>query len=151
MTHTELDSHLHTRINRFCEIGDTLAEEGKYSDAVASYQYAWNLLPDPKEDWAAATWILVAIGDAHFLNSNYPAALTALEHAMRCPEAIGNPFIHLRLGQTQFELGNKDRAADELMRAYMGTGAEIFAEEAPKYLEFLGTVAEGIESPRPLQ
>jgi hypothetical protein len=70
---------------------------------------------------------------------------------MRCPEAIGNPFIHLRLGQTQFELGNKDRAADELMRAYMGAGAEIFAEEAPKYLEFLGTVAEGIESPRPLQ
>ena len=85
------------------------------------------------------------------MNSNYPAALTALEHAMRCPEAIGNPFIHLRLGQTQFELGNKDRAADELMRAYMGAGAEIFAEEAPKYLEFLGTVAEGIESPRPLQ
>lgn len=151
MTHTELDPHLHTRINRFCEIGDTLAEEGKYSYAVASYQYAWNLLPDPKENWEAATWILVAIGDAHFLNSNYPAALTALEQAMRCPEAIGNPFIHLRLGQTQFELGNKDRAADELMRAYMGAGAEIFAEEAPKYLEFLGTVAEGIESPRPLQ
>lgn len=151
MTHTELDPHLHTRINRFCEIGDTLAEDGKYSDAVAAYQYAWNLLPDPKEDWEAATWILVAIGDAHFLNSNYPAALTALEQAMRCPEAIGNPFIHLRLGQTQFELGNKDRAADELMRAYMGAGAEIFAEEALKYLEFLGTVAEGIESPRPLQ
>ena len=143
---TELDSHLHIRISRFCEIGDTLAEDGKYNDAVASYQYAWNLLPDPKENWKAATWI-----QAHFLNSNYPAALTALEHAMRCPEAIGNPFIHLRLGQTQFELGNKDRAADELMRAYMGAGAEIFAEEAPKYLEFLGTVAEGIESPRPLQ
>ena len=54
---TELDSHLHTRISRFCEIGDTLAEDGKYSDAVVSYQYAWNLLPDPKENWEAATWI----------------------------------------------------------------------------------------------
>jgi hypothetical protein len=52
---TELDSHLHTRISRFCEIGDTLAEDGKYSDAVVSYQYAWNLLPDPKENWEAAT------------------------------------------------------------------------------------------------
>ena len=57
MTHTELDPHLHTRINRFCEIGDALAEDGKYSDAVVSYQYAWNLLPDPKEHWEAATWI----------------------------------------------------------------------------------------------
>jgi hypothetical protein len=54
---TELAPHLHTRINRFCEIGDALAEDGKYSDAVVSYQYAWNLLPDPKENWEAATWI----------------------------------------------------------------------------------------------
>ena len=65
MTPIELDPHLYTRINRFCEIGDTLAEEGKYNDAIASYQYAWDLLPDPKEQWEAATWILVAIGDAH--------------------------------------------------------------------------------------
>ena len=148
---TELDSHLHIRISRFCEIGDTFAAQGEYPQAIEAYQYAWNLLPDPKENWKAATWIQVAIGDAHFLHGNYASALTALQHAMRCPDAIGNPFIHLRLGQTQFELGNKDRAADELMRAYMGAGAEIFAEEAPKYLEFLGTVAEGIESPRPLQ
>ena len=70
---------------------------------------------------------------------------------MRCPDAIGNPFIHLRLGQTQFELGNKDRAADELMRAYMGAGAEIFVGEAPKYLQYLGIVADDIEKPRPLQ
>ena len=151
MTHTELDPHLHTRINRFCEIGDTLAAEGKYSDAVASYQYAWNLLPDPKENSEAATWIQTAIGDAHFLGGNYAAALTALECAMRCPDAIGNPFIHLRLGQAQFELGDKEAAADELMRAYMGAGAEIFAEEAPKYLEYLATVADDIEKPRPLQ
>ena len=148
---TELEPHLHTRINRFCEIGDTLAAEGKYSDAVAAYQYAWNLLPDPKENWEAATWIQTAIGDAHFLNGNYAAALIALKQAMRCPDAIGNPFIHLRLGQTQFELDNKDRAADELMRAYMGAGAEIFVGEAPKYLQYLGTVAENIEKPHPLQ
>ena len=70
---------------------------------------------------------------------------------MQCPEAIGNPFIHLRLGQAQFELGDKEAAADELMRAYMGAGAEIFAEEAPKYLEYLATVADDIEKPRPLQ
>ena len=151
MTPIELDPHLYTRINRVCEIGDTLAEEGKYNDAIASYQYAWDLLPDPKEQWEAATWILVAIGDAHFLHGNYFAALNTLEHAMHCPDAIGNPFIHLRLGQAQLEMDNRANAADELMRAYMGAGAEIFAGEAPKYLEFLGTVAEGIEKPRPLQ
>lgn len=58
--------------------------------------------------------------------------------AMQCPAAIGNPFLHLRLGQCQFELGNLDRAADELARAYMGAGADIF-EGADKYFAFLKT------------
>ena len=61
--------------------------------------------------------------------------------AMHCPEAIGNPFLHLRLGQCQFELGSLDRAADELARAYMGAGEEIF-EAADKYFEFLKTRLE---------
>jgi hypothetical protein len=52
--------------------------------------------------------------------------------------AIGNPFLHLRLGQCQFELGNFDRAADELTRAHVGAGAEIF-EGADKYFTFLKT------------
>lgn len=58
---------------------------------------------------------------------------------MHCPGAIGNPFVHLRLGQAQFELGDMTRAADELARAYMGAGDEIFEEQDPKYLAFLKT------------
>jgi len=60
---------------------------------------------------------------------------------MRCPDAIGNPFLHLRLGQCQFELGELDRAADELARAYMGAGAKIF-EGGDKYFSFLKTRLE---------
>ncbi len=56
---------------------------------------------------------------------------------MHCPDAIGNPFIHLRLGQCQYELGNEEQAADELARAYMVAGDEIFDTDDPKYLEFI--------------
>ena len=66
---------------------------------------------------------------------------------MHFPNAIGNPFLHLRLGQCQFELGNLDRAADELMRAYMAGGPELFEDEDARYLRFLATRAEGIETP----
>jgi hypothetical protein len=58
---------------------------------------------------------------------------------MRCTGAIGNPFLHLRLGQVQFELGNHARAADELSRSYMGAGSEIFAKDDEKYFNFLKT------------
>ncbi|WP_220213464.1 hypothetical protein [Streptomyces shenzhenensis] len=40
------------------------------------------------------------------------------------------------------ELGDHDRAANELMRAYMGGAPDIFDEDDPKYLAFLRTRAD---------
>ncbi|WEK07294.1 MAG: tetratricopeptide repeat protein [Candidatus Pseudomonas colombiensis] len=103
---------------------------------------AWELIPQPKENWEAATWVLAAIADALYLSGDLAAARDTLEHAMHCPDALGNPFLHLRLGQVLFDSGAPDQAADQLMRAYMGAGAAIFAEEDPRYLAFLGTRAQ---------
>jgi hypothetical protein len=140
----ELPDSTHEEIKRLCATGDEQAERQSYSDALASYWAAWDLLPQPKTQWEAATWILVAIGDANFLNADYAAGRDNLSNAMHCPGAIGNPFIHFRLGQCQFELGNLDRAADEFMRAYMGAGREIFDENDQKYLHFLSSRARDI-------
>lgn len=132
----ELDDLTHERIQALCAEGDALAEETNYPAALKKYWAAWDLLPEPQTDWEAATWILAAIGDANFLGGDFVAGRDNLSVAMHCPAAIGNPFLHLRLGQCQFELGDLDRAADELARAYMGAGDEIFAG-ADKYFEFL--------------
>lgn len=148
---TELDSKLHQRITRFCEIGDDLAERGDFLQAIDAYRYARCLLPEPQAQWEAATWIAAAIGDAHFLAGHFKAARDVLHEALsgNFPDALGNPFIHLRLGQAEFELGNQDRAADELMRAYMGAGKDIFADEDGKYLAFLASRAKDIDTELP--
>jgi hypothetical protein len=86
----------------------------------------------------AAAWILAAIGDVNFLTGDFAAGRDNLSLAMHCPGGIGNPFLHLRLGQCQFELGNLDRSKDELSRAYMGGGKEVF-KGAEKYFNFLKT------------
>ena len=102
---SELNDQTYDTICQLCEQGDTLADDGQYAEALDLYWQAWDLLPEPKTDWEAATWILAAIGDADFLSSDFAAAHEHLSHAMFCPDAIGNPFLHLRLGQAQFELG----------------------------------------------
>jgi tetratricopeptide (TPR) repeat protein len=128
-------------IERFCAEGDTSASAGRFEEAVERYNEAWSLVPEPKNRWNASTWILAAIGDACFLGGYQTSAREALEYAMTCPNAVGNPFLHLRLGQVLFDAGEPDGAADNLMRAYMGAGAEIFSSENPKYLTFLGSRA----------
>lgn len=136
---TELPDDTHKRILKLSADGDALAESGRYPDALEIYWTAWDLLPEPQTDWEAATWLLAAIGDANFLGDDYGAGRDNLSNAMHCPGAIGNPFLHLRLGQCQLELGNEDRAADELARAYMAGGHKIFEDQDPKYFDFLKT------------
>lgn len=135
----ELDDELHTELQKLSELGDSKVEVEDYSNAIKAYEKALDLIPEPKNEWEATTWVLVAIGDAHFLENSFQEGLENFQKAMTCPGAIGNPFIHMRLGQCQFELGNLDRAADELTRAYAIEGEDIFSDDDPKYLEFLKT------------
>jgi len=145
----ELPDSTYHEIKRLCAAGDAHAERKAYADALVNYWAAWDLLPGPKTDWEAGTWILGAVGDANYLAGDYVAGRDNLSTAMHCPGAIGNPFIHFRLGQCQFEIGNHDRAANELMRAYVGGGREIFDGDDPKYYQFLASRAKGLEPPKP--
>jgi tetratricopeptide (TPR) repeat protein len=131
-----LGDSLHQRIEALSEEGNNLLESGSFSMALEKFQEAWQLLPEPKQHWEAATWIQAAIGDVHWYTRRYKEASLAFRVAVQCPDGLGNPFIHLRLGQSAFELGDIKQAKDELTRAYMGGGKDIFRDD-PKYFELL--------------
>jgi tetratricopeptide (TPR) repeat protein len=138
----ELDPAIYQAVKVHCAQGDKLAGDRAFEAAIAEYNRAWKLLPDPANQWNASTWILAAIADAAFLGGYLTSAREALQYAMTCPDAVGNPFLHMRYGQVLLDAGEKDAAADELIRAYMGAGPEIFASEDARYLEFLKTRAK---------
>src|SRR5688500_9405153 len=100
---TELSDATYEEIQRLCAEGNDLAEKERYSAALQKYWAAWDLLPEPQDQWEAATWILGAIGDANFHSEDFAAGRDNLGAAMHCPSAVGNPFLHLRLGQCQYE------------------------------------------------
>lgn len=134
-----LSDEMHEEVKRLCSEGNKHADSKHWAVALALYWQAFDLLPEPKTQWSAGTWVLAAIGDTNFLAGDFEAGRDNLSSAMHYPNAIGNPFLHLRLGQCQFELGALERAADELSRAYMGAGAKIFSADEPKYFDFLKT------------
>ncbi|WEF34269.1 hypothetical protein [Pseudoduganella chitinolytica] len=136
---TTLPDALYAQIAEACRAGDTFAEAGQLEAAKARYLEALKLLPPEHREWEAATWIHVALGDAHFRLHAHNKAFKCFHNAVQCPGGLGNPYIHLRLGQLYFERGDVDKAADELTRAYMGGGVELFMEDDPKYLAFLET------------
>jgi len=136
----ELPDAIHARIVQLSEEGDRLASQGSFERALAKYQAALGLLPTPSTDWEAATWLFAAIGDVHFKGRDFASGIDAFERAVQCPGGLGNPFIHLRRGQCLFETRDREGAMDELARAYMGAGKNIFSDEEPKYFEALSGV-----------
>jgi hypothetical protein len=48
-------------------------------------------------------------------------------------------WIYVTLGDVHFRARDFDKAAEELTRAYMGGGIDIFMEDDPNYLAFLET------------
>jgi len=141
-TPQELPPSIYEVIKEHCAAGDELAESSRFEDAVAEYQKAWELIPEPRTAWNASTWVLGAVADACFLGGYKTSAREALEYAMACPGGIGNPFLHMRLGQVLFDAGDLDSSADELIRAYMVAGSDIFRNEDERYLTFRGTRAQ---------
>ena len=135
----ELGADVHDRIKALAAEGDALAKRGKLEEAIAQYNAAWQLVPEPKTEWEASTWLLAAIGDACLTGGYYASGVEALAYALHCPGGFGNPFVHLRLGQCHFEKGAEDEAAEHLTRAYALEGTELFRDENPKYLQFLKT------------
>jgi len=135
----ELSQDIFEQISLLSAAGDELATQSNFDAATSKYQEALQLLPGDHRRWKAATWLYVALGDSNFQSGDFDRAFRSFFNAVQCPEGLGNPFIHLRLGQTYLEAGNLEKAADELTRAYMGGGLEIFLEDDPKYIDFLAT------------
>lgn len=140
MSDTQMDDELFEEITELCTDGDEHAEEGDYSEALTCYNEALDLIPEPKRNWEAATWVYTAIGDAHFMMDDYQGAVDNFHEAYNSPGGATNPFVLLMLGKTYFELGNTAQAKEYLLRAYMLEGMTIFEDEDPEYFAVIKDV-----------
>jgi hypothetical protein len=116
--------------------GARLVELERYADALTRFWAAWELLSEPKAEQDLAVRVLAAVGDCHFHLRNWEACQEAMQHALRCGASVGNPFLRLRLGQSLYELGNEQEAANWLVPVYLSEGRAPFSHDDPRYLEF---------------
>ena len=134
-----LENEIDLAIQEALENAEEQMEAAQWDEAVAAFQAALRLLPAANvlDEYATRGW--AGIGDARFSQQNYAAAREAMEQALKCDGGTGNAFVHLRLGQCCLQLQQTDAAADQLTRAYMAAGPDIFQGEDEMYFAFLQT------------
>jgi tetratricopeptide (TPR) repeat protein len=133
----ELTDEQQDLMDDYCEKGNAEMDKENYSAAADWFKKAYEVLPDPKEDWEATGYITASLGDALFSEGKFEAAKEQLLIAYEFyADEKNNPFVMLRLGEAYFELGDEKTALKFLLKAYEMEGPQLF-EDDKKYLKFL--------------
>ncbi|GMA98789.1 hypothetical protein [Pelosinus sp. IPA-1] len=133
----ELDNKIYEKIEGLSDEGNELIDDDRYDEAINKFNAALDLIPQPKHDWEASTWLYASIGDAYYLKEDYKKAKEYFYNAMNCPDGVDNPFILLRLGESLFECEGFEKAKEYLLRAFMLEGYKIFRDEDKKYFNLI--------------
>ncbi len=133
-----MNKEIEEKINELAEEGNSYYDSNKQK-ALETWNKALELIPEPKNIYSETVWFLAQIGDIYFNDKKYREAYKYFEDAKNnlSGEGYDNPFVMLRLGQSAYEIGNKEQALEYLLRTYMLEGKEIFEEDEKKYFEFL--------------
>ena len=134
---TYFSDEVYNQVQKIVDQGDTELSAREFELSVKKYNKALSLIPSIYRQCEIAICILSSLSEAYFQLHMYDKALVYLRELINCPNVIGNPFVNLRLGQVQLELGNYAQAQEELYKAYTSEGEEIFLGDDPKYLNFI--------------
>lgn len=102
--------------------------------ALALFQQAYALLPEPRTSYYDSIWLLRDIGGLQVrlgLYADGKATLTTAVNEVAGATRLAE--VHLYLGVCLFELGEPG-AEDWLVSAYLLEGLAVFRHEDPKYL-----------------
>jgi tetratricopeptide (TPR) repeat protein len=147
----QMPEKIDLKIRNLKEEGDNLQMKHKYIEAVKKYQEAINMLPLPVEQWKFIWVLLIQISENYWLNAKfnngkgggYQEALDVYKQIMQLEGAIGKASFHSRIGQIRYELGQFEKAKDELLRAYLIKGLHEFSYmDDPKYFELIRPIIE---------
>ncbi len=123
------------QIRTLCAEAYEAYDQGDYKKALRLFYQGWVLLPKPQTEYVEAGWLLTGIGDSYFRQRQFIPGCEALRSANHCPQVRDNPFIHLRLGQCLYQIGERSSARHHLLKAYEAGGKELFSKEDPVYLK----------------
>lgn len=153
MNNQELPEEFDREIRTLKKEGDNFGMRHKYLKAVEKYQEAISLLPEPIEEWSYIRILWKSIQENYWLNAQfnegkkggYVEALEYWKKIMCLPHSVGGAHNHFRIGQIRYELGQFEKAKDELMRAYLISEMDRFNGKDPKYFELIRPIIEGKE------
>lgn len=134
----DLEPILKSQVVALCEMAVEMQDEERFHAANRELTKVLELLPEPKSDWKAYSWLVANMADNHFEQKEYTEAYALLVEVFELgAEADQNPFLLMRRGQCALELEKQDEAVEYLVKAFELGTKEVFEDEHSKYLKLV--------------
>lgn len=130
--HMKLGYFVSKKIDKLVKKAENAMDRDEWLSAIKYYNKILDLLPEPKEEWAAYEWTVVSIADSYYIVGDYDDAEIYFEKIIK---NTFNPFIYLRYGQVKYYKNDMDEAKNYLVKAYTEAGKQIFDQEDSIFLE----------------
>jgi len=132
----ELPDDIYEQVEILSEAGNDAADDDDFEEAVAQWEQALALLPEPATQWEAYVWLKASIGDGYYHLDDFASAKSHLYDALNGPDGHESSFVHYLLGKTLIRLDD-DKGVESLLKAYMLEGVDIFDSDDDEGAESL--------------
>ena len=132
----DLEPELKAQVVELCNKAVEAQEEERFHASNRDLQKVYELLPEPKSEWKAYSWLISSMADNNFEQDEYQTAFEKFEEVFNMnAESNENAYLCLRRGQCALELEHDELAKQLLSRAFELEGKELFEDEHSKYLK----------------
>lgn len=122
-------------LDALAERGGSLLDDRQYAAAEVQFERGFALAQQARSP-ASMAWFVAHRGFARVGLQNWLYAIQDLTHAILLGQ-LGNPYVHLMRGVALYEEGiDLPEAKNELFKACVLSGYDVFTEVDPKYWAF---------------
>ena len=112
-----------------------LTQKKDFNKAYDIYFRLLSQIEDNEANKRKLRYIKIEIGQIYMYAEKWDSALQAFAEAIQDENSVGNPLLHLRIGQCAYNLENARIYEDNLSRALICGGLHIFENERNEYKE----------------
>ena len=130
----DLAPEIKQKVVELCEKAVSQSEIERFEASNRSLEKVLLLIPEPKPEWKAYTWLQASRPDNFYELEHYAEALVLFEEALELDEVYqSNGYVHMRIGQCLHHLKRQQEALGYLKEAYQLGGEELFEDEYAIY------------------
>lgn len=132
----ELSDSTYEIITQLVDEAENDCRRNDFRSSISKYKKAARLLPKPRYEWEAYSWLMCGIGLNYVEIENWQEAFKFLNYSLLSSDEMVDASVWFHTGQALYKMGRFDESKDYLIKAFI-LNKGVFDKHDPEYKAFI--------------